>query len=370
MNKKDDTATHPCQVRTDTPGDRTKNSDIRQMVMVLHGPEVFDSGNAEWLSRVLASKKIVVAGVMARAAAEESGLPCEFMSVPPSVAIRMLEAPSFLANEGKTPESGRIFGEIVASRVGGEGLIQVECARREVICWNRKPDAAVHKISGLTGYPVVERMAPALMPDEGYRTIRGCLPGEAVFVNGVVIGTATGREVVIRSEGEKIFPLSGLQVKDHGLEKLERAGPVDVSRAWCKSGRLRSKGPLAGPRHAIVGKVIFVDHCGHHLYRMIGNGNICGMVTVGDDTTAVCGHIGAHLGIPILGIVDGDSDNIVPERYAKGSILAVAQGISDDELGREVAGIVPEGEASWEECTARIITHIGDRAVIRKPPEP
>jgi len=346
---------------------RSAPADIRQMVMVLHGPEIFDSGKAEWLSRVLSPRRILVAGVMARAAAEESGLPCEYMSVPPSVAIRALCEPCYLAEEGKTPESGRIFGEIVASRLGQSGLIQVECASGEVICWNREADGIVSEISFRTGYPVLERYAPANIIHEGHRIIRGCIPGEAVFVNGTVIGYATGEEVRLRIEGSTFLPVSGLRVKEHGLEKLQRAGPVDISRAWCKSGTLRSRVPLPRACQTECGRVLFVDHCGHHLYRLMGEGNICGIVSVGDDTTAVCGHIGAHLGIPVFGIVDGDSDQIVPPRYAPGSLLAVAQGISDDELGREVSRIVPDETVSWGECVTCLVAYIGDRARFIRP---
>lgn len=350
----------------ETP-ERAAIPDVRHMVLVLHGPEIFDSGNARWLSQVLGPGRIVVAGVMARAAAEESGLPCEFMSIPPSMAIRTLQGPCLLGNQGKTPDSGRIFGEMVASRVGSEGLVQVECASREVICWNRKPDYAVDYISKQTGYPVIERSVPCLLPSQGSRTIRGCIPGESVFVNGTVIGTAKGSEVVLRSAGGKVIPVSGLTVKHHGLEKLQRTGPVEISQAWCKSGRIRSQNPRPRLRKTRKGRVLFVDHCGHQIYRMIDEGEICGMVTVGDDTTAVCGHIGVHLGIPVLGIIDGDSDNIVPERYAEGSVLAVAQGLSDDELGKEISYCIPDGDISWEECVALIIACIGERAEIRTP---
>ncbi len=368
MNKKGDTLADPCNDRKGASRMGDCPAGIQQMVMVLHGPEIFDSGNAGWLSKVLSPKRILVAGVMARAAAEESGIPSEFMGVPPSVAIRALDEPSVLANQGKTPDSGRIFGEMVASRVGGEGLIHVECASGEVICWNRKADAAAADISERTGYPVVERTAPVRSFDQRIRIIRGCVSGEAVFVNGIVIGTATGPEVVIRSEGGEVSPVSGIRIKQHGLEKLQRAGPVDVTRAWCKSGSLRSRVPLPGQRRACTGRVIFLDHCGHHLYHKIGEGDVCGMVTVGDDTTAVCGHIGAHLGIPVLGIVDGDSDNIVPERYAEGSVLAVARGITDDDLGKEISHLIPGEDVAWDECVSRILAAIGNRAEIWKPP--
>ena len=61
----------------------------------------------------LCPDRVIVAGVMARTAAEESWIDCEFISVPPSWVLKDIDGRCILANHGKTPESGRIFGEIV-----------------------------------------------------------------------------------------------------------------------------------------------------------------------------------------------------------------------------------------------------------------
>ena len=86
-------------------------------VMVVHGPEAFDAGDVARLQALLCPGETVVAGVMARTAAEESGLHVTFDGRPPSRVIRGIPGKVFLLNRGKTPESGRIFGEIVASRL-------------------------------------------------------------------------------------------------------------------------------------------------------------------------------------------------------------------------------------------------------------
>src|SRR5512136_73736 len=105
-------------------------------VMVVHGPELFDQGDTAWLMNVLSPKCVIVAGVMARTAAEESGLKVEFNAQPPSMVIRALDVPVFLANRGKTPKTGELFGDMVASRLGGTGLVHVECSSRTVYCWD------------------------------------------------------------------------------------------------------------------------------------------------------------------------------------------------------------------------------------------
>ena len=121
-------------------------------VMVVHGPELFDQGDVAWLMDVLSPRRIVVAGVMARTAAEESGLRVEFNAQPPSRVIRSLDDPVFLANRGKTAKTGELFGNIVASRLGDNGLVHIECSSRTVYCWNRGDEELAGVLSRLTGF--------------------------------------------------------------------------------------------------------------------------------------------------------------------------------------------------------------------------
>ena len=65
--------------------------------LVLHGPEVFDAGDVVFLVDRLRPSRIIVSGVMGRTAAEESGIPCEFISVPPSRVLRDLDGSALLA---------------------------------------------------------------------------------------------------------------------------------------------------------------------------------------------------------------------------------------------------------------------------------
>jgi hypothetical protein len=305
---------------------------------------------------------------MARTAAEESGLPVTHCSEPPSRVIRRLRSPVYLVNRGKTAESGRVFGEIVARRLGsGAGLVQVECGPGLVCLWNRGDRSLADAIGRRTGYPVEARETGPGEEGSG-RRIRGCRPGEAVFVNGVVIGTATGETVVLRERDGVVEPESGLLPKPHGLAKLARTGSVDLRGAWCKSGMIRTVRPRAGGQPPPVGRVQVVDHCGVDLYRGLHPG-ICGVLAIGDDTTAVCGHICAHRGVPVLGIVDRDSDGIVPEGFAPGSVVAETVAGTDDALGAEVAAMVPEGTVSWQEWVDRVLARLGDRVRVQRFPE-
>jgi hypothetical protein len=107
--------------------------------------------------------------------------------------------------------------------------------------------------------------------------------------------------------------------------------------------------------------VLVIDHCGHEIYTRLPD-DCCGVLAIGDDTTGVCGHILAHRGIPVLGIVDGDRDMIVPPAFADGSVIAEVLGERDDDVGREVANKVPEVPVIWDEWVQEILEYLAGRA--------
>jgi len=328
------------------------------LVMVVHGPEAFDAGDVERLIRLLSPRRVLVAGVMARTAAEESGLPVTCTDERPSVVLGALADQACLVNRGKTPESGRIFGEIVAGRLS-RGLVHVECSSGTVYCWNGGDESLAREIADLTGYVLVHTESTRTRR-EGVREIRGCIPGEAVFVNGIVVGTATEETVVLASEGGCLRAVSGLDPKLHGFEKLLRAGLPEITAAWCKSGPVRTVPPRQGRRAPRGGRGAVIDHCGHTLYHELGDG-VCGVLAVGDDTTAVCGHICSHAGIPVFGVVDGDADTIVAPGFAPGSVVVEVIDGRDDDIGREVAATRDLLAGSWEEWIEETLRALGDR---------
>jgi hypothetical protein len=336
-------------------------------VMVVHGPEAFDQGDVAFLQDLLSPGKTVVAGVMARTAAEESGLPVTFDGDVPSSVIARTGGKVFLVNHGKTTESGRIFGEIVASHLPtGRPLVQLECSSRTVYVWNGGDLEFARILAKETGFSLVEAASGPRAEGE-YREIRGCIPGEAVLVQGIVIGTALAEKVVIRSGDGGIEAVTGLRPKAHGLEKLARAEQIDLSRAWCKSGPVRKAPPQRGGTAPGEGRIIVIDHCGHDLYRSI-TPDTCGVLAIGDDTTAVCGHICSHRGIPVFGVVDGDMDGLLSAGFSPGSaVVEVLEG-RDDEVGRELAALTPEGPVAWKEWVARVLKLLGNRCRVVYPP--
>jgi hypothetical protein len=330
--------------------------------MVIHGPEVFDHGDAAWLLEHLSPGRVIVAGVMARTAAEESGLPVAFDGRPPSRVINDLKEAVFLANRGKTPYSGRVFGDIVASRLGSRGLVQVECSNARVYCWNGGDMGLAATLAGLTGY-ALEEMTAVAQPPRHTRQIRGCIPGEPVYVNGIVIGRATADVVVLRSRQGTVEPVSGLEPKPHGMEKLLRGGTFDISTAWCKSGTIRSSVARHGGRAGRYGRIVVIDHCGHEIYARLA-GDCCGVLAIGDDTTTVCGHICTHRGIPVLGITDNDCDAILPSAFAPGSLVLDTRPERDDDAGAEIAQSVPEGPVCWDDWVQGVLDRYAGRVTV------
>ncbi|WP_298668580.1 DUF2117 domain-containing protein [uncultured Methanofollis sp.] len=332
------------------------------LTMVVHGPGPFDCGDVERLLSSAGDMRIIVAGVMGRTAAEESGLPCECCGVPPSEVLARLDGPVFLLNRGKTPVSGRVFGEVVAGRLG-RGLVHVECTPGIVYCWNGGDTALAAHLAANLGYTVERGRAPPPVVGGHVREVRGCAPGEPVFVNGTVIGEATAETVVLREKGDTVEAVSGLRVKPHGLEKLARSGSVSLARAWCKSGQIRQRPPAQGGKARGKGCVVVLDHCGHRFYDLLAP-DTCGVLAIGDDTTAVAGHIAGHLGIPVLGVTDGDRDGVVGGTFPAGSVvLAVTRG-RDDEVGLDIARTVPDGETWWGEWVDGALGTVEGRAEI------
>jgi hypothetical protein len=335
---------------------------MRSAVMVVHGPEAFDQGDVAWLLSHVRPSRVIVAGVMARTAAEESGLCVEFDGRPPSHVILDTPGPVFLCNRGKTPHSGRVFGGIVASRLSMRGLVHVECSSGTVYSWNGGDPLLAAGLAKITGYSP-EEAASTDAPQEGRRQIRGCIPGEPVYVNGIVIGRATAETVVLKRAGGSIVAVSGIELKPHGMEKLIRRGIPDIGTAWCKSGIVRSQGAKNAIRACRRGKVLTIDHCGHEIYARMG-GDCCGVLAIGDDTTAVCGHICLHRGIPVLGITDHDCDTILLSAFAPGSVVLETRPERDDDVGSEIAASVSEYAVCWDDWVQDVLERFAGRVTV------
>lgn len=349
--------------------------------LVIHGPEVIDSGEAEIVLEKLSCIGEVEAqlgGAMGKTAVLDAGLENVInisRHLKPSACIESFFETSDLVcllNRGKTPETGMIFGAKVASRLKDpekKPLIQIEspgCTGGKLIPLNKKAGSYIEKLSEAFGLPAEKLLSfhnPVSRENVSktgkariIREISGVFPGENILVNGLVIGKALSSEVRIISENGFITAIEGGEIKEHGLEKLhnyEKRDPVDLSGAWVKSGDIRrsnsllpdakkqnsssqKSGPISwGGGRVGAGKVVLIDHAAENSYELASGAELA--VTVGDDTTAIAGDILFRLGIPIIGITDGDCDNVTCEtKIFPGSVvLRLIEG-SDDIVGKRV----------------------------------
>jgi len=355
--------------------------------LVIHGPEVIDSGEAkivlEKLS-LLGEVKAELGGTMGKTAVLDAGLENVIDTtrhLKPSACIEFFFETSDLVcllNRGKTLETGRIFGSKVASRLKNpekKPLIQIEspgCSFGRLIPLNKRAENCIEILSRTLGIPA-EKPLDFCNPvsietcsktgkTRIIREISGVLPGENIFVNGIVIGKALSLKIRIISENGFITAIEGGEIKEHGLEKLhnyEKRDPIDLSGAWIKSGDIRRSSSLLpaarndnfSARKSIslsgsgTGKVVLIDHAAEKSYELAAGAELA--VTVGDDTTAIAGDILYRLGIPIIGITDGDCDNVVCKTKAlQGSIILKLAPGSDDIVGRRIKQELLKGQNS------------------------
>ncbi|MGZ4894365.1 MAG: DUF2117 domain-containing protein, partial [Halobacteriota archaeon] len=177
--------------------------------------------------------------------------------------------------------------------------------------------------------------------DRVLRHIYGAKIGEPVLVQGKVVGTVIGDDVAIIAQSGVIVEITGVATKAHGIEKI---GNIDLRTAYIKTGYLRPRNNTCDRSSTLPsrplkrGAVSFVNHSAESTFESVNEKTIC-VITVGDDTTAICGDILSRAGIPIIGITDGDSDEIYSGACkAEGSILLRLKNRSDDDVGLLLEG--------------------------------
>lgn len=350
--------------------------------IIFHGPEIFDTG---WAQRIIATMKTHGAveaylsglGVMGRTAIIDHGLEdsVHVKGKLPSECLREVAPHSDLilfATYAKNPPSGYSYCEAILERAQTlTPTIQIDANSRTCVLW-RGGEATAQLLAGLQGALGLARVDPP-QPDQyfwrvgerNYRRIRAANPGDLFMINGLILGRVADSEVVIAEEGGRVVELRGVDVKPHGLEKLSRC-PVDLETAKIDSGvsirRTESEPRLVEKEHK--GKVAFIEHAGLWIFELIKDAG--GAVVVGDDTTSVASEVLYRFQIPIAGITDGDSDNLLNARHiTKGSVILRVK--SDDDLSARVSKEIFHGkmqvEMDFEEAKRRVIALSKDELV-------
>ena len=358
-----------------------------EISLVIHGPEVIDSGEAKRVLEKLSCMGKVGArlgGTMGKTAVLDAKLENVIdisQHLKPSACIESSFEVSDLVcllNRGKTVETGRVFGEMVTARLREpekKPLIQIEspgCTGGKLISLNKKAWEWMEIFSGIFGLPneilppFNDSVRMEKCPENGktriIRKLSGVFPGENILLNGIVIGKALSSEIRIVSEGGFIVSIEGGETKEHGLEKLhnyDKRDSFDLAKAWAKSGSLRrsnfsslqakkqnvSSRGSDSPSRPKTGKVVLIDHAAEYAFELASGAELA--VTVGDDTTAIAGDILCRIGVPILGITDGDCDDLVcrTEIFPGSVVLRLTAG-KDDMLGKKLKHELFKGKNS------------------------
>jgi hypothetical protein len=320
--------------------------------VVIHGPEVIDSGvAAKVLDRLgaLGEVEATIGGAMGFAALIDAGLQDRVIVKGRqlvSEAIVEMDRRSdevILLNSSKTPASGQAFGQMVVSRVIQRlkvPLVQIDDGF--YIGWKPPMSPATASLIRSMG---LREAPPSIIPtpSPNRRVISGVEIGENVWINGIVVGKAIDEVVEVRLvKGELVF--TGLEPKEHGISKLSI---TDLSKAIIRSGSVRRT--IGGDRrlHVAGDRVILIDHRAEDaLFR---GQDIKAAVSVGDDTTCIATSLLARLNVPVIGIVDGDEDGIcMDRRAAEGSVRIVLRPSNDDQVGALVRERIFHGKDEIE----------------------
>jgi hypothetical protein len=329
--------------------------------VVIHGPELIDSGKIVDVVEALrpfGPVSVIVGGTMARVAALDNHMTFIDTSKKITTSDALAQVSNkevlVLANCGKTSETGTVFGQIVSSHLQ-RSVIQVErpgLVDGSVILWlgedgdkSGNVQYVARHLSDHLSLTLIEKQKKALSVEEAgdivSRQVHGAKKGEPVLVEGMVVGTVAGDDVAIVTRRGTIIDIVGVATKAHGLEKI---GSIDLRTAYIKTGRLRTinepcdRRSLLPSRPLKRGAVTFINHCAESTLDSVNEKTICA-ITVGDDTTVICGDILSRAGIPIIGIIDGDGDGIYTDScISEGSIIIRLENASDDDVGLMLEG--------------------------------
>ena len=336
----------------------THKGDRMRIGIVVHGPNIIDSGYALKLINMIrdyGDVKVRLGGTMGRTAVIDASLEDTIdisKKLVPSDSLRIFHDSDvdviFLLNYGKSDVTGQVFGYKVynhyADKIDDDDIpvIQIERpgeADGSIIPWNNDLELA-HELSRKLDLSIVrpeevyDRHIKQDNPGVDQRIVHGVSPGENIMVNSVVIGKTDSDKLTLIAKDNHIVDIIGGELKSHGLEKL---GEVDLDSAIIKTGLLRHA--KVTPR--VISdekpddfKVTFLDHAGEDVYRFRDSSLV---ITVGDDTTLISSDILYRFDIPVIGITDGDLDKVVEDGFkVKDSIIFEVESGFDDIIGQNI----------------------------------
>jgi len=271
-----------------------------------------------------------------------------------------------LANYAKSRESALSFGGIVFSRCKADidkPLLHIDDGI--LIDWNELDQLFSCRLARDLGLRIIVGQEEIRDTEtvQGARRVQGVIPGESVWIDGVVVGRATSSKVVLRQAPDGKLRADGMELKATGVDRL---GRFDLHTAHVRSGSTRRT--KAAPKAIDTSKsgIYFIDHSAEEAIYRCREASL--VVTVGDDTSKIAGSLLYRFSVPIVAITDGDEDGISSEELrTKGSVIIRLQGGTDDIVGREVKQAIFHGqkrlggEMSALRMAERIMRIAGDR---------
>lgn len=329
--------------------------DIR-IGVVVHGPEIVDSGYAAKIIKILqeyGDVKARLGGTMGRTAVIDAQLE-KIIDIStkllPSQSIDKFTEENvdiiFLINYGKSSITGHTFGYKVQNhcQIINSALIQIERPGEEdgsVVAWTSDSKDFAEIIAKKLDLEVIS--TDELMSEikgessfkqydgKSYRKVAGVSPDDNIFVNGIVIGKSLSNDTTLVAMDGIIIDIKGGEIKAHGIEKL---GCVDLENAVIKTGLLRKsivKPRIVKSNYESDLKAAFLNHAAEDIYKLKDTSIV---VTVGDDTTLVAADILYRFNIPLIGITDGDLDKVVAHGFkTPGSLIIEFEHGMDDYIG-------------------------------------
>jgi hypothetical protein len=314
--------------------------------IVVHGPEIIDSGAARRIINYLnniGQVKAILGGTMGRVALIDAGLE-DIISIiarkRPSQCLQDLQESSdllIILNQAKSRETGLAFGLKVASNaMVNKPLIQIDTGGNFVAVLNGEVGDTADILARDLGLELIN--VPVFknhLIREGdlvRRKISGVRPGELISVNGIVVAKSTDHSVEVQVRQGKIIAICGAEVKPHGLEKLSA---IDLEKAIIRSGEIRRTRAKPRVKSSPGEGAALIDHCAEDAFEQAKGASFA--VTIGDDTTAIAGDILCRQNIPIIGIVDGDLDRLsLNTEILPGSFIIRVKPGCDDIIGKSL----------------------------------
>lgn len=343
--------------------------------VVVHGPQIVDSGFAEKILNILENYgdvKARLGGTMGRTAVIDAELE-EIIDINqkllPSQSIDLLFEDNdliFIINYGKSSTTGHAFGYKVFNRCKSDPqLIQIERPGEPdgtVIPWRYSGEIAESlandlNLNLLDPQSVIKKMRdddPSNQWESSsivHRKIAGVSPDENIFLNGIVIGRSNSSDVTLVAENGVLKTIIGGEIKMHGVEKL---GKIDLREAVVKTGLLRKsrvKPRIVDDKTSINKEdfklsISYLSHAAEDIYKLKDSDLV---VTVGDDTTLVAADILYRFKVPVIGITDGDIDKVVEEGFRTvGSMIVELDSGWDDIVGEKIFSELFNGKQTME----------------------